>query len=44
MGCNELADAGAFDTISRRINGGTNGTDDRRRRWAAALQVVSAVT
>jgi putative chitinase len=41
-GCNELADVGAFDTISRRINSGTNGTDDRRRRWAAALRIVTA--
>jgi putative chitinase len=40
MGCNELADAGAFDSITRRINGGTNGATDRQRRWAAAREVV----
>jgi putative chitinase len=40
MGCSELADAGAFDAISKRINGGTNGTADRQRRWAAAREVV----
>jgi putative chitinase len=39
-GCNELADAGAFDSITRRINGGTNGANDRQRRWAAAREVV----
>lgn len=35
-GCNELADAGNFERITRRINGGTNGMDDRlaRLEWA----------
>jgi putative chitinase len=40
MGCNALADAGAFDAITRRINGGTNGLEDRQRRWAAAREAV----
>lgn len=31
-GCNELADSGEFDRLTRRINGGMNGIDDRRRR------------
>ena len=35
-GLNALADAGAFDTITRRINGGTNGAADRLARWKAA--------
>lgn len=35
-GCNELADAEAIDAISRRINGGTNGLEDRRGRYLAA--------
>lgn len=35
-GCNELADAGDFETITRRINGGTNGLADRMRRWELA--------
>ncbi len=35
-GCNELADAGEFDRITRTINGGTNGADNRRRLWVRA--------
>lgn len=35
-GLNELADSEQFITITRRINGGTNGLDDRQKRWAAA--------
>lgn len=33
---NALADAGAFDQITRVINGGTHGAEDRRRRWQVA--------
>jgi putative chitinase len=29
-GLNELADAGKFETITRRINGGTNGLEERK--------------
>lgn len=32
-GLNELADADDFDTITRRINGGLNGYDDRVGLW-----------
>lgn len=32
-GLNELADSGAFMSITRRINGGTNGYDDRLALW-----------
>lgn len=32
-GCNLLADANAFTTITRRINGGTNGLGDRKAYW-----------
>jgi putative chitinase len=39
-GLNELADQGAFDTISRRINGGDNGLFDRRAYWARARAVL----
>lgn len=35
-GCNELADAGDFDALTRRINGGLNGIEDRKARWAKA--------
>ena len=35
---NALADAGDFERLTRRINGGTNGLDDRLRLWAAAKQ------
>ena len=36
-GLNELADKGAFDTITARINGGQNGRDERREFWFRAL-------
>jgi putative chitinase len=39
-GLNELADAGLFDRISRIINGGDNGRDDRRELWAKAKAVL----
>ncbi|EEG10315.1 glycoside hydrolase family 19 protein [Pseudogulbenkiania ferrooxidans] len=39
-GLNELADKGAFDAITRRINGGQNGREDRRAIWAKASQVL----
>ncbi|TVO53845.1 glycoside hydrolase family 19 protein [Denitromonas halophila] len=37
---NALADAGQFDTITRRINGGTNGAADRNARHARALAAL----
>lgn len=33
-GCNELADEGKFDIITKRINGGLNGYADRCAWWA----------
>lgn len=39
-GCNELADKGDFDALTRRINGGLNGIEDRRRRWEIAKKVL----
>ena len=39
-GLNTLADAGKFDTITRRINGGQNGAADRRALYAQALKVL----
>lgn len=35
-GLNELADADRFTDITRRINGGLNGIDDRMALWAKA--------
>lgn len=42
-GLNALADAGNFLLITRRINGGTNGLDDRLDLYAAAQQAVGVV-
>lgn len=39
-GCNELADTGQFETMTRRINGGLNGYEDRKRRWELAKSVL----
>lgn len=41
-GLNPLADAGDFLTITRRINGGTNGLADRQALYAAALKAIPA--
>ena len=41
-GLNELADAGGFIKITRRINGGTNGLADRQKYHALALGVLAA--
>lgn len=35
-GCNELADLGDFERLTRRINGGLNGYADRLARWEKA--------
>ena len=32
-GCNELADAHDFETVTRRINGGLNGLEERKVYW-----------
>lgn len=37
---NPLADASDFVRITRRINGGLNGLDDRTRRWVAAKNAL----
>lgn len=37
---NELADAGEFIRITRRINGGTNGLAERQAIWARAKEVL----
>lgn len=39
-GLNELADQGNFLVITKRINGGTNGLDDRQALWAKAKEIL----
>lgn len=39
-GCNALADSGDFVGLTKRINGGTNGLDDRKARWERAKKVL----
>ena len=38
---NQLADAGDIVTMSKRINGGINGLDDRIKKYNLALQILS---
>lgn len=40
-GCNELADAGDFVALTRRINGGTNGLASREEYWYWAKAVAA---
>lgn len=40
-GCNELADAGNFEAVTKRINGGLNGYPERLGLWAAAKAVLT---
>ena len=40
-GLNTLADAGQFDRITQRINGGQNGAPDRQALYARALKVLA---
>ena len=39
-GCNELCDRDDFLALTKRINGGTRGLEDRRRLYARALAVA----
>lgn len=41
-GLSPLADRGEFKTITRRINGGLNGLDERVALWEKARQVLGA--
>ncbi|QJC82474.1 glycoside hydrolase family 19 protein [Pseudomonas umsongensis] len=40
-GLNELADAGQFEAITQRINGGLNGQADRLKLWGKATAVLA---
>ena len=40
-GLNTLADAGQFDKITRRINGGQNGAAERKTLYEYALKVLT---
>jgi putative chitinase len=40
-GLNELADAGQFELITKRINGGLNGQAERVALWEAAKRVLA---
>ena len=40
-GLNSLADAGKFDAITQRINGGQNGAADRQALYAKALKALA---
>ena len=40
-GLNEMADAGDFERITRRINGGLNGQPERVALWEAAKAVLA---
>jgi len=39
-GLNTLADKGEFEKITRRINGGLNGQEDRLKLWKSAVAVL----
>lgn len=40
-GLNQLADRGEFNRITRHINGGLNGLEDRLKLWVRAREVLS---
>jgi putative chitinase len=39
-GCNELADSGNFERLTKRINGGLNGYAERLALWEKAKEVL----
>ena len=39
-GCSEFADKGDMEGLTKRINGGLIGIDDRKKRYAAVLKVM----
>lgn len=42
-GCNAIADGGNFEALTRRINGGLNGIDDRLKRWHLAKSHIAGL-
>jgi putative chitinase len=40
-GCNEIADSGDFIRLTKRINGGLNGYEDRLAKWEVAKEVLA---
>jgi putative chitinase len=43
-GCNDLADAGDFDGVTQRVNGGLNGAAERRALWGQAKAALAEET
>ena len=41
-GCNQLADAGDMAEVTRRVNGGMTGLDDRLKLYSAAMTYMGA--
>lgn len=41
-GCNQLADTGDLEAVTRRVNGGLTGLADRRQLYAAALAYLGS--
>ena len=41
-GCNPLADTGDMAAVTRRVNGGLNGLDDRLKLYSAALRYLGS--
>ena len=41
-GCNQLADTGDMSAVTRRVNGGLNGLDDRLKLYSAALRYLGS--
>jgi putative chitinase len=40
--CNVFADTGDIEGLTKRINGGLIGVDDRKKRYASAMRSLSS--